>query len=63
MPSQEVDNQDVANDEWGEGFRILGGGFSQGYMNRKYGASDFQYTQGNKQRIIELQRQRDFYGF
>lgn len=63
MPTQEVDNQDVANDEWGEGFRILGGGFSQGYMNRKYGASDFQYTQGNKQRIIEIQRQRDLYGF
>lgn len=58
---QEEENND---EEWnGEGFRILGGGFSQGYMNRKYGASDFHYTQGNKQRIIELQRQRDLYGF
>lgn len=63
MSNQEVDNNDVNSDEWGEGFRILGAGFSQGYMNKKYGASDFQYTQGNKQRIIELQRQREFYGF
>jgi hypothetical protein len=59
---QEEDNND--EEEWiGEGFRILGAGFSQNYLNRKYGASDYQYTQDNKNRIMELQKQRDFYGF
>ncbi len=58
---QEEDNND---EEWsGEGFRILGAGFSQNYLNRKYGASDYKYTQDNKNRIMELQKQRDFYGF
>jgi hypothetical protein len=60
----QVQEEEDNNDEWnGEGFRILGGGFSQNYLNKKYGASDYQYTQDNKNRIMELQKQRDFYGF